>query len=232
MIELQNVDLLTPGFVKRAPILLDANVVFGTGERIGILAAPGSGKSSLARLLSGIDHPDRGTVKHSGRVSWPINFAGYLHPELSVLENISIFARLVGVSPTSVTDFCRETFGIGHLFARQMKDLPPTQRALLSYACAMSIEGPATWIADETITVGEPRDRAVCDSVLADRLKEGGLIFLSRNARQLTAYCDRFLVLLNRRLVSCDDLKVAQQALDLSLMPLMNDERSARYAQL
>lgn len=216
MIALENVSLLKPGFLHREPIVKDVNAIFGTGERVGILAAPGTGKSSLARLLAGIDKPDRGTVRHAGRVSWPIGFAGFLHPNLTVPENINNFARLVGVAPDAVTAFCRDVFGLEYGPKKMMQDLSPTQRALLGYACALSVEGPATWIADETITIGEPDDRRACDEVLAERLKTGGLVFLSRNARQLKAYCDRFLVLINQRLVPCDNLAVAQEALELS----------------
>ncbi len=218
MIKLENVDLLKPGFWNRETILQDANVAFGTGERIGILALPGSGKSSLARLLAGIDDPDRGTVTKIGRVSWPIGFAGFFHPNLRVSENISIFARLVGASPDTVAGFCRDVFGIDYGPRKVMQDLTPTQRSLMAYACSLSIEGPATWIADETITVGEPTDRTACDRILAERLETGGLIFLSRNARQLAAYCDKFLVLINKRLIECVDLAVAQEALELSKM--------------
>ena len=216
MIALENVSLLKPGFRNREPILQDANTVFETGERVGILATPGTGKSSLARMLAGIEHPDHGVVRHVGRVSWPIGFAGFLHPNLTVPENINNFARLVGIAPEAVTAFCRDVFGLDYGPKKMMHDLSPTQRALLGYACALSVEGPATWIADETITIGEPSDRKICDKVLSDRLKIGGLVFLSRNARQLTAYCDRFLVLINQRLVECESLAVAQEALELS----------------
>lgn len=230
MIELQNVSLFTPGFRNREPILLDANVSFGSRERVGILAAPGSGKSSLARLLSGIDMPDHGRVYHVGRVSWPINFAGYMHPDITVDENISMLARLVGVSPRSVAEFCFDRFGLQDLSGKTMKNVSPTQRALLSYSCAMSVAGPAIWIADETITLGNPQQRKICDNVLAERLSEGGLIFLSRNAGQLRKYCDRFLVLLNNRLVRCDDLGVAQKALDLGMNQARQEKPRPQYA--
>jgi capsular polysaccharide transport system ATP-binding protein len=229
MIELKNVNLLKPGFRNREPIVQDANAVFGPGERVGILAAPGSGKSSLARLLAGIDQPDHGTVSHIGRVSWPIGFAGFLHPNLTIAENINNFARLVGTSPDGVNQFCRDVFGIDYGPRKAMQNLSPTQRSLLAYACSLSIEGPATWIADETITVGEPADRIACDKILAERLVTGGLVFLSRNARQLTAYCDRFLVLINKRLVPCDDLVVAQEALELSKLTSLELEKRCQH---
>lgn len=229
MIKLEDVSLLKPGFRNREPIVQDVNTIFGPGERVGILAAPGSGKSSLARLLAGIDRPDRGTVNHIGRVSWPIGFAGFLHPNLTVLENIKIFARLVGTSSGAVNGFCRDVFGIDYGPRKVMQDLSPTQRSLLAYACSLSIEGPATWIADETITVGEPEDRIACDQILAERLRTGGLVFLSRNARQLTTYCDRFLVLINKRLVSCDNLAVAQEALELSKLTSLELEERCQH---
>ncbi len=216
MIALDNVSILKPGFRNRAPILVEANAVFGLGERVGILAAPSTGKSSIARLLSGIDRPDHGRVRADTRVSWPIGFAGFLHPHLSVRDNIDIFARLMGMKPETVIAFCEGFDGLEDLNRQMMQDLTPTQRAILGYACALSVPGPAMWIADEVITVGEPSDRTRCDELLSDRLVQGGLVFLSRNVRQLKAYCDRFLVLINRRLVECSDLEVAQEALEFS----------------
>lgn len=215
MIELDQVSILKPGVFKRAPILQDASAVFQRGERVGILASPGSGKSSIARLLAGIDQPDRGKVHTEGRVSWPIGFAGFLHPALSVQDNLAIFARLVGMSAEAVLDFCEDFVAIPGLAAKMMPELTPTQRASLAYACAVCVPGPAMWIADEVISVGEPHQRAKCDKVLSERLKEGGLVFLSRNTRQLKLHCNRFFVLINTHLVPCDDVDVAQEALDL-----------------
>ncbi|SMX36502.1 ATP-binding cassette domain-containing protein [Maliponia aquimaris] len=215
MIELRNVSALTPGLLHRQPIVWDASVRFESRERVGILAMPGSGKSTLARLLAGIDQPDRGTVLSEGRVSWPIGFAGFLHPEISVRANLETFARLVGMTPRAVTTFCEDFVGIDGLPGMVMKQLTPTQRAILAYACALAVPGPATWIADEVISVGENQHRQRCNEVLTERLTEGGLIFLSRSPRLLRAWCDRFLVLIDRRLIPCEDVDVAQGALEL-----------------
>ncbi len=217
MIALENVTMLKPGFGHRDPIVEDANVTFLMGERAGILAAPGSGKSTIARLLSGIEPPDMGVVHSKGPVSWPIGFAGFLHPSLSVQDNLAIFARLVGLQVQDVTEFCEGFCGIGNLRRKQMADLTPTQRAMLAYACALSNAQPSMWIADEVITIGEPRDRKRCDDILSKRLEYGGLVFISRNTRLLKAYCDRYFVLINKRLVPCADLDVAQEALDMQM---------------
>lgn len=215
MIELRNVSLYAPGLFQRQPILLDASARFGPRERVGILAAPGSGKTTLARLLAGIDRPDRGTVLSSGRISWPIGFAGFLHPEITVRANLETFARLVGMTPASVVAFCEAFVGIDGLPGMLMRQLTPTQRATLAYACALAVPGPATWIADEVISVGEAQHRQRCNEILTERLTEGGLIFISRSPRLLRAWCHRYLVLIDRRLVPCEDVDVAQEALEL-----------------
>lgn len=227
MIELRGVSLLAPGLLHRQPIVLDIDARFESGERVGILAAPGSGKSTLARLLAGIDQPDRGTVVSEGRISWPIGYAGFLHPELTVRANLETFARLVGMAPREVIAFCEEFVGLDGLSGMVMKQLTPTQRAILAYACALAVPGPATWIADEVISVGENQHRQRCNEVLADRLAEGGLIFLSRSPRLLRAWCTRFMVLIDRRLVPCDDVDVAQEALELEARERTSPGRGA-----
>ena len=215
MIALDNVSILKPGVFDRDPILVAATATFGSHARVGILATPGTGKSSLARVLAGVDAPDAGTVHSEGRVSWPIGFAGFLHPKLTVGDNLKIFSRMTGVHDAAVAEFCDEFCGIAGLGERVMENLTPTQRALLAYACAVSVPGPAMWIADEVISVGEPQERERCNKVLEERLNDGGLVFMSRNVRQLKQYCDRFYVVINQQLVPCEDLDVAKEALEI-----------------
>ncbi len=214
MIKLHDVSIFRPGIRPGDPILLNANTRFGTGERIGILAKIGTGKSSIARMLSGVDEPDQGHVERQGRVSWPIGFAGFLHPNLTVAKNLEFFARLIGMPVEQVIDFCDEFCQQPGLLSKFVKDLTPTQRAMLSYSCAMVVDTPTTYIADEVIAVGVASDRERCDEVLFERLQTGGLVYLSRNIRQIERYCDRYYVFINNRLIPCDDLVAAQRALD------------------
>ena len=214
MISLENVSILKPGYKRREPILENATATFRMGERTGILAAPGSGKSTIARLLSGIEKPDSGNIRSTCPVSWPIGFAGFLHPGIKVRHNLSIFSRLVGLPNDLVSEFCVDFCGIDGLLEKKMMHLTPTQRAMLAYACGLSNPEPTMWIADEVITIGQPNDRKRCDDLLSRRLEHGGLILLSRNTRVLKSYCDRFFVLINRHLLPCKDLDVALEALE------------------
>jgi capsular polysaccharide transport system ATP-binding protein len=226
MITLCDVKVMPRGSESQMPLLYGANAVFGPRARIGILAAAGSGKSALARVLSGIEKPTQGFISHEGRVSWPIGFAGFLHPHVTVAENIGSFIRLTNHPGRDVLGFCEQFCGTPGLRNSLVRDLTPTQRALLAYACSMSVQGPAMWIADEIITLGDTDTRQLCDAILAERLSNGGLVYLSRSQRQLERYCDKFYVLIQGRLLPCDDPSTGQAALDAvqsaSLEPLEN----------
>lgn len=43
-------------------VLDDASIVIGRGERVGLIGANGTGKSTLAKILAGVEAPDGGTV--------------------------------------------------------------------------------------------------------------------------------------------------------------------------
>ena len=226
MITLCDVKIMPRGNESQMPLLYGANAVFGPRDRVGILAATGSGKSAVARVLSGIEIPSSGSVLRQGRVSWPIGFAGFIHPYLTVAENIQSLIRLTGHPGRDVLGFCEyfcEAPGLGKTLAR---DLTPTQRAHLAYAWSMSVEGPGMWIADEIVSLGNAEMRQLCDAILAERLSNGGLIYLSRSHGQLERYCDKFYVLIQGRLLRCADPATGQAALDAvqsaSLEPLEN----------
>ena len=76
MIELKNVSKsyrITDGWNL---VLDDVTVTFPKMKRIGVLGLNGVGKSTLLRLIGGIQPPDRGTIRRNGSVSWPIAFTG------------------------------------------------------------------------------------------------------------------------------------------------------------
>ena len=47
--------------------LQDVNLVFAAGSRTALIGSSGSGKSTVLRLLLGLDWPDQGRVRTDGR---------------------------------------------------------------------------------------------------------------------------------------------------------------------
>lgn len=198
-------------------ILMRARASFGRRERVGILAAAGSGKSTIARMLSGIEAPDSGAVLRHGRVSWPMGFAGAFHPDLTAATNIALIAEMIDRDPGQTLAFC-DLFGGFAGLDRPMKTFSPIERATLGFALSLSVPCD-TYIADEVIGVGDDIMRRKCDAMLDRRLATAGLVFLSRNPGQIRKYCQTFYVLIGGKLIRCPDIDTAATALKLSHQP-------------
>ena len=63
MIELEKISFRYQG---RFPALEDVNLLIGENERVAILGATRSGKSTLVKILQGLLSPDRGRVRFFG----------------------------------------------------------------------------------------------------------------------------------------------------------------------
>lgn len=76
-------------YTDRSPLVLnDVSLQIKAGERVGIVAPSGYGKSTLARVLSGYEKPQEGEVLFDGsplpeRGYCPVQLI-YQHPELAV----------------------------------------------------------------------------------------------------------------------------------------------------
>jgi nitrate/nitrite transport system ATP-binding protein len=96
-LELNNVSKGYGFGAKRAEVLRDINLSISEGEFVAIVGYSGAGKTTLMSLISGLQHPDEGTVKLRGEmVTEPspdraIVFQNYsLLPWLSVHDNIAL----------------------------------------------------------------------------------------------------------------------------------------------
>ncbi|MDO4553207.1 MAG: ATP-binding cassette domain-containing protein [Bacillota bacterium] len=52
---------------RHRPVLEQTDLAIETGERVGLLAPSGRGKTTLCRLLAGYERPDRGEILLEGR---------------------------------------------------------------------------------------------------------------------------------------------------------------------
>ena len=222
MIVLENVSRIQRTDFGTIPLLTDASEYFGRGERVGILAAPGTGKSSIARMLSGIEKPDIGHVYREGKTSWPIGFAGAFHPELTGAQNIRLLSELVGHDPLEAIAFCTEFADLGESLGKKNKTYSSVERAMLSYSFSLAVPCDM-YVADEVIGVGDSEMRLRCSAILDQRLENAGLIFLSKNPAQLQKHCSRFLLLIESKLVPCYNLNDGVEALMASKERTQND---------
>ncbi|WP_434599500.1 ABC transporter ATP-binding protein [Streptomyces sp. A5-4] len=61
-------DAITAGYERGAPVVRDARLTVGPGESVGLLGPSGCGKSTLAKVAALLHRPAAGTVTLDGRV--------------------------------------------------------------------------------------------------------------------------------------------------------------------
>jgi lipopolysaccharide transport system ATP-binding protein len=59
----------------------------------------GSGKSTLLKIIANILRPTKGTVKVEGKITPFLEPGVGFQPDLTVKENIGVYATIMGLSP-------------------------------------------------------------------------------------------------------------------------------------
>lgn len=196
------------GFVRR--VLTDATFGFGATDRVAVLAPAGSGKSTLVRLLGGLDRPNGGTVLRPPGVSWPLGFSGAFHPALTGEENVRVLARMIDADPDRTSAFVALFSELGDDFARPLQDYSSGMRARLGFSFSMAIP-QRFYLADDVVGVGDEQFRMKCERMLLRRLEGAGLFLATRNVRLAERFADSFALLEDRRIVRCASLEEARE---------------------
>ena len=84
---------------RRKVILDRASFRVELGNSLGILAPNGTGKTTLIRMMAGLEKPDEGEIRRSCRISFPLGFMGGVVARHSATENARFIARLYGLDP-------------------------------------------------------------------------------------------------------------------------------------
>jgi capsular polysaccharide transport system ATP-binding protein len=102
---------------ERRKVILDrASFTVDLGYSLGILAPNGTGKTTLIRMMAGLEKPDEGQIYRNCRISFPLGFMGGVIGKLSGTENARYIAQLYGLDPDYVEAFCRWVCGIEEYF--------------------------------------------------------------------------------------------------------------------
>ncbi|MCA8972821.1 MAG: ATP-binding cassette domain-containing protein, partial [Planctomycetes bacterium] len=127
---------------------------FPEAVSIGVLGRNGAGKSTLLRILGGAEQPDAGKVTRSGRVSWPIGFAGGFNSSLTGEENCRFVARIYDADLDEVIESTRAFADIGAYFRMPVRTYSSGMRARLAFGLSMAIDFD-TYLVDEVTAVGD-----------------------------------------------------------------------------
>lgn len=189
-------------------ILNDANLVVDTHEKLGLLIPPGEGKTTIIRLLAGVEEPDSGVVLRD-EGGWPLGYAGAFRPDLSGFENARNLGSLAGLDPDQFTAFCADFSELGEAFYLPVASYTGGMKLRLSFATSIGV--PArTYFADAKIVAGDEAFRDKCEAALRERLRTAGLIFVASRPKATKDICDRHAVLIRGKIITCSSHEEAE----------------------
>lgn len=172
----------------------DLNMVFPTGESVGLLGRNGAGKSSLLGMISGTIAPDSGEIIASGSVSWPVGFAGSFHNEMTGAQNAKFVARIYGADTDELLEFVRDFAGLGEHLHLPVRSYSAGMRSRLAFGISMAMPFD-TYLIDEVTATGDAAFMAKSSAILKARLRSASAIIVSHSMPMMLDLCTSGAVL-------------------------------------
>lgn len=209
----ESIGLSVEGVAKAYPpstrrIFSDINFTLPRNGRLALLGRNGQGKTTLIRLLGGVQNPTEGRVRWLMNPSWPIGFGGGFQGSLSGLDNIQFLARIYERDYkdllTRVDDFAE----LGRSLRQPVKHYSSGMRARLAFGLSLAIEFDC-YLIDELVAVGDARFQQKCREELFERRGERAFLMASHSPELILETCDRALILESGKAKVFDDVEEA-----------------------
>ena len=201
-------DYWTEGRVNR--VLSNVSLTVGRGEKVALLGRNGSGKSTLIRLLGRVELPTSGTVEQTMSVSWPIGWAGGVHPILTGNDNMRFIARIYNKPFDQIREYVEDFAELGKFLSEPVKIYSLGMRARFAFALSLAIDFDC-YLIDEIIAAGDQRFQRRSHEELFDKRADRSLILASHMGEVIKAYCSRALVMHYGRGTLFSDIDLALQ---------------------
>lgn len=178
------------------------------GEKIAVLGKNGVGKSTLVKIIGGVEPPTSGEVERGLFMSWPIAFGGGFQLTMSGLDNIRFIARVYGVPIQETVAFVDDFAELGRVLYLPVRTYSSGMRARLAFALTLAIDFEC-FLIDEVMAVGDQRFHQKCHDALFVRRQHCAMIMVSHDLNIIRQYCNKALVLKAERGRVLDDIELA-----------------------
>lgn len=182
-------------------------------RNIAILGRNGMGKSTLLRMIAGIEQTDKGTITRRCNISWPIGFGGSFHRELTGIENVRFAARIYGQDTEYVISYVKDFAELGSFFYEPVKKYSSGMVARLAFGASMAVRFDC-YLIDEVMAVGDARFKKKSKSVFKEKLAASKIIMVSHGMNALREYCDCGVLIHDGKMQYYDELEAAIEEYD------------------
>lgn len=221
LIEMRGIDKSFKTTAGDVQVLKTIHVDFQCGQFVSVVGRSGSGKSTLVNMLTGIDHPTRGSVRVADKLIHQMsesNMSGWrgrnlgivfqffqLLPMLSLLENVMLPMDFCNLYPPAE----REKRALGLLsqvglaeFAHKMPGaVAGGQQQSVAVARALANDPPIL-IADEPTGNLDGRTAVQVMELFEEQVSLGKTVIMVTHDRDLARQAGRMLVIVDGELVN------------------------------
>jgi ribose transport system ATP-binding protein len=229
--------------------LSDANFVLQEGEICGLVGANGSGKTTFAKVVSGLLVPDGGelllyekAVKLGSRLDAERYRMAMVHQNLSLVPEMSIWQNIaLGREALQAFSFLDNRRAIeqaekalsmiaGTLSVHErVKNISPDEKQLVEIAKALA-KNPRILILDEpTASLDFHQVEALFATIRKLKSRGVSIVFISHRMWEVAGICDRLVAFRNGETVGSLDFSI--QARDEKLIVPMITGQEARVRQ-
>ena len=175
-------------------VLDNIELVVYSGEKVGIVGANGSGKSTVLKIISGILKPTSGSVRVRGEIAPLIELGAGFDAKLSVIDNIILYGVMLGFSRAEMKERAKLILEFAELEDYSLvpvKGLSSGMVARLGFAIATDVQ-PDILILDEVLSVGDERFRKKCQQRI-EKFWDGNatVLFVSHGLDFVKESCER-----------------------------------------
>jgi len=193
------------------------------GEIFGFLGANGAGKTTAMHMLTGLNQPTSGTgrvvgfdirteyeqiKRHIGYMSQKFS----LYDDLTVAENISLFAGIYGMKDDEIcrkTDALLERLNFSEHRNTLVASLPLGWKQKLAFSVSIFHE-PGVVFLDEPTGGVDPSTRRQFWKLIYDAAERGITVFVTTHYMDEAEYCDRISIMVDGKIKALgtpDELK-------------------------
>lgn len=165
------------------------------GETIGLVGTNGSGKSSVIRVLAGLQRPSTGAVWARSTPAM-LSISGTMMKNLSGARNIRLGLFALGLSPAEVAEHyprAIELSGLRKSIHHPLETYSSGMRARLKFAVAVA-KVPDILLVDEALGTGDARFAGKSQKLLEEiRESAGAVVMVNHSANAIRNACTRVI---------------------------------------
>ncbi len=204
LVEVENLTKTFDGFTA----VDDVSFSIERAEILGLLGPNGAGKTTTIQMVLGLIAPSAGKIRIFGqdlsrhreaileRTNFTCPYVSFPF-RLTVLENLTVFARLYGVAEPrrKIADLMRR-FSVEHLKDKPVARLSSGENTRVGL-CKALMNDPALLLLDEPTAYLDPETSwQVKETLLQDRRDHGTtMLYTSHNMAEVEKMCDRIVFL-------------------------------------